>query len=413
MRRISAPLAALLVALCTRAAVALPGDSFAAERTRLAAIPALLPLSPLEGVLGRWSTHPRSGGDETRGDDGWSVTVVADAHEVKRESLDVKAFGKPYAIVTDGATTFAIVFGAATARDLASSAVVATQHEDAQVTQIFRRGARFGYRVVDDQRNGLHTLELFPLPDLPRVLGQYGLTTPGTPGDGTIFVVQGDGAMTPVAVRSGETFVQPPSTTKTAPPSNVHLIFGDRTIASIPVTTSNGKPSITVPSNVHLGGNIDALASPSLNGTASTPRRAPSAAERASVLIAAATKLGTEPSALQVRNLTALDLGHGTALAGTVNWPGTGSPRTDHRVFFVAETIDGKRTMTLWNVQTITVTEPLLEEPAEYLVDALDIGHNKVGLVTHIIGYDADAYTIYTRSGDRWKSTYAGGGVAL
>jgi hypothetical protein len=410
---ISAPLAALLVALCARAAVALPGDTFAAERTRLASLPALLPLSPLAGVAGRWSTHPRTGGDETRGDDGWSVTVVADAHEVTRESLDVKAFGKPYTIVTDGATTFATVFGAATARDLANSTVIATQHEDAQVTQIFRRGARFGYRSVDDRRNGLHTLELFPLPDLPRVLGQYGLTTPATPGDGTIFVVQGDGAMTPVAVRSGETFVQPPGTTKSAPPSNVHLIFGDRTVASVPVTTSNGKPSIAVPPNIHLGGNVDALASPSLNGTAGTPRRAPTAAERASVLIAAATKLGTEPSDLQVRALTAIDLGRGTAVAGTVNWPGRGSPRTDHRVFFVAETIDGKRTMTLWNVQTITVTEPLLAEPAEYLVDALDIGHNNVGLVTHIIGYDADAYTIYTRSGERWKSAYADGGVAL
>jgi hypothetical protein len=259
----------------------------------------------------------------------------------------------------------------------------------------------------------LHTLELFPLPDLPRVLGQYGLTTPATPGDGTIFVVQGDGAMTPVAVRSGETFVQPASAAKAAPPSNVHLIFGDRTVASVPVTTSNGKPSIAVPPNIHLGGNVDALASPSLNGTAGTTRRAPTAAERASVLIAAATKLGAEPSGLQIRALTAIDLGRGTAVAGTLNWPGRGSPRTDHRVFFVAETIDGKRTMTLWNVQTITVTEPLLEEPAEYLVDALDIGHNSVGLVTHIIGYDADAYTIYTRSGERWKSAYAGGGVAL
>jgi len=413
MRTISAPLAALLVALCVRAAVALPGDTLAAERARLSTIATLLPLTPLEGVPGRWSTHPRTGGDETRGDDGWAVTVVADARDVTRESLDVKSFGKPYAIVTDGAAIFATVFGTPTARDLAGSTVVATQHEVAQVTLIFRRGARFGYRIVDDQRNGLHTLELFALPDLPKVLAQYGLTTPSPPGDGTIFVVQGDGTLTPVAVRSGETFVQPPSNLKAAPPSTVHLIFGDRTVASVPVTTSNGKSSITVPSNVHLGRNVSALASPSLNGSASAPRRAPTAAERAAVLTAAATRLGTAPSDLQVRNLTALDLGHGTALAGTVNWPGTGSPRIDHRVFFVAETIDGKRTMTLWNVQTITVTEPLLEEPAEYLVDALDVGHDKIGLVTHIIGYDADAYTIYTRSGDTWKSTYAPTRVAL
>jgi hypothetical protein len=131
------------------------------------------------------------------------------------------------------------------------------------------------------------------------------------------------------------------------------------------------------------------------------------------VLTAAAARLGTDPGELTVRSLTAIDLGHGPALVGTLNWKGTGTPRVDRRVFFVNENVGGKPAMTLWNVQKITVTEPLLEDPAEYLVDALDLGSGKVGLVTHIVGYDADTYTVYTRSGSSWKSAYAGGGVAL
>jgi hypothetical protein len=433
MRTVSALFALALLLACATSASALPGHAFAWEKARLARIPALRPLAPLEGVAGRWSTRPITGGDETQGEDGWAVTVVTANGAVARESLDVKAFGKPYTIAKDGITTFATVFGAATAQDFAASKVVATQHDDPQITQTFRRGTTFAYRSVDDRRNGLHTLELFALSALPQQLRQYGVTT--TPnkssiesagGNATIFVVQGNGELAPVVVRSGSTFLPPGNadgqqSTKLRSAANaalgsgskVNLIFGDRTVATVPVTVIDGRASVPVPSSVPLGGYVGALASPTLNGTAETPRRAPTAAERAAVLTAAATKLGTAPSRLAVRNLISLDLGHGPAFAGTVNWKGTGSPRVDRRVFFVAETIGGKRAMTLWNVQTITVTEPLLEEPAEYLVDALDLGAGKIGLVTHVIGYDADSYTVYTRTGAIWRSAYAAGGVAL
>ena len=433
MRTISAFFMLALALLCAEAASALPGDTLAAEKARLAKISTLRPLAPVEGLAGTWSTHPVTGGDETQGEDGWAVTVVTANNVVAGESLNVKAFGKPYAIAKDGAATFASVFGASTAQDFAASKVVGTQHTDPQITQTFRRGTKYAYRSVDDQRNGLHTLELFPLAALPQQLQQYGVTSSAakmtsTGGNSAIFVVHQDGGLSPVAVRNGTTFMAPgsndgqPSTklqnaakASLADGGNkVNLIFGDRTVATgVPVTVIDGRATVPVPSSMHLGDNIGALASPTLNGSAETPRRAPTAAERAAVLTAAATRLGTAPSQLTVRNLTAIDLGHGTAFAGTVNWKGTGSPRVDRRVFFVAETINGKRTMTLWNVQKITVTEPGLEDPAEYLVDALDLGAGKIGLVTHVIGYDADSYAIYTRTGTTWKSAYAGGGVAL
>jgi len=436
MRTVSAFVMLALVLTCAKSASALPGDTFAVEKARLAKISTLRPLAPVEGLAGRWSTRPLTGGDETQGEDGWSVTVVTANNVVARESLDVKAFGKPYTIAKDGATTFASVFGARVVQDFAASKVVATQHDDPQITQTFRRGTKFAYRSVDDQRNGLHTLEFFSLAALPQQLQQYAATpaakssttNAGGNGNAVIFVVQQDGALAPVAVRNGTTFMPPgsndgQSSTKLQNAANaslanggnkVNLIYGDRTVATgVPVTVIDGRANVPVPASMHLGGYVSALASPTLNGTAETPRRVPSAAQRAGVLTAAATKLGTAPSQLTVRNLTAISLGHGTAFAGTVNWKGTGSPRIDHRVFFIAETINAKRTMTLWNVQKITVTEPGLEDPAEYLVDALDLGAGKIGLVTHVIGYDADSYAIYTRAGTTWKSAYAGGGVAL
>ena len=434
MRTISACAALALMLACAESASALPGKTFAAEKWRLAKLATLRPLTPVAGLAGRWSTRPLTGGDETQGDDGWAVTVVAANGEVSRESLDVKAFGKPYGIAKDGAATFASVFGAATAQDFATSTVVTTQHEDPQITQTFRRGTKFAYRSVDDQRNGLHTLEFFSLAALPNVLRQYGVTSSppvaatNRNGNGAIFVVQQNGALAPVAVQSGTTFIPPgndgsnqtqkqlqnaANASIAGGGNKVNLIYGDRTVATVPVTVIDGRASVPVPPSMHLGGYVGALASPTLNGFGATPRRAPTAAERAAVLTAAATRLGTAPSQLTVRSLTAIDLGHGPALVGTLNWKGTGTPRIDRRVFFVSEAIDGKRAMTLWNVQTITVTEPLLDEPAEYLVDALDLGKGKIGLVTHIVGYDADSYTVYTREGEAWKSAYAGGGVSL
>jgi hypothetical protein len=110
-------------------------------------------------------------------------------------------------------------------------------------------------------------------------------------------------------------------------------------------------------------------------------------------------------------------LGRGTAFVGTVDLRGTGTPRVDKRLFFVLDAAyhGSGFVQALTNVQTIKVTEPLLEEPAEYLVDAVDLGNNTPALVTSIIGYDANTYAIYTRDkkGPRWTQVYGGGGAAM
>jgi hypothetical protein len=192
----------------------------------------------------------------------------------------------------------------------------------------------------------------------------------------------------------------------------VHVIFGNRVVASVPAPVADGVATIAVPASLHLGGFVTALASPTLGAFAGSPRRAPTPAERAGALAAAAARLGTVPALLEVRELAAIDLGRGMAIAGTVNRRGTAKPRVDLRLFFVAEGQAGRWAITLANVQTITVSEPLLDEPAEYLIDALDLGRGAVGLVTRIIGYDAESYAIYARGGANWKSVYAGGGGA-
>jgi hypothetical protein len=196
--------------------------------------------------------------------------------------------------------------------------------------------------------------------------------------------------------------------------NRVHIIFGGRTVARVPARVENGSASTTIPPSLHLGGNVNALASPTLNGHAKTPRRAPTPSERTAALTLAAAALNARSAGkLEVRNLTAIDLGHGLALIGTINLRGSGSRRTDKRLFMIAERTNGALHPTLTNIETIKVTEPLLEEPAEYLVDAIDLGDNTLSVVTRIIGYDAHTYAIYSRKNGGWKQIYTGGGVAL
>jgi hypothetical protein len=248
-------------------------------------------------------------------------------------------------------------------------------------------------------------------------------------GDGdAIFAVVDDGALLPVAVRKHGTFIDPGSNDGGPPErlrtqanaalaahgSRVHVIFGGRTVATVAAKVADGGAQITVPGSLHLGGFVTALASPTLDGYAQSPRRAPTGTERTAALGIAAAKLHTPPARLTVRNLTAIDLGRGMALAGTLNLRGTAARRTDVRVFFVLERSGGTYAPTLFNTQSITVTETMLEEPAEYLVDALDLGHATPALVTHVIGYDSGTYRIYQRAstGD-WKPAYSGGGAAM
>lgn len=193
----------------------------------------------------------------------------------------------------------------------------------------------------------------------------------------------------------------------------VHLIFGRRVVATVAATVVAGTTAVTLPKVLPLGGNVDALASPTLGGSARNPRRSPTTSERTGALGLAAAKLGTTAARLTVDNLTAIDLGHGAALVGAVNRKGSATPRKDERLFFIAEPAGAALALTMTHLQTITVTEPLLEEVKEQLVDAIDLGAGNVGVVTRQIGYDAHTYAIYTRSGRGWKMLYTGGGVAL
>ena len=261
------------------------------------------------------------------------------------------------------------------------------------------------------------------------IAAPYATRALATPGTDAIFAIGDGGFLDPIAVRKDGTFVNPGSNdggpsqslahdsiaALASAGNRVHVLFGGRVIATVPATIDHTQAHITVPPSLHLTGHVSALAS-TLGGYAKSPRRAPTAQERHNALGTAAAALNTTVARLTVRNLTAIDLGRGTAFVGTVDLRGTGTPRTDKRLFFVDEVVSpGAIVQSLHNVMTIKVTEPLLEEPAEYLIDAVDLGNNTPALVTSIIGYDANTYAIYTRdkNGPGWTKIYAGGGAAM
>jgi hypothetical protein len=258
----------------------------------------------------------------------------------------------------------------------------------------------------------------------------YATRALAAPGTDAIFAIGDGGFLDPIAVRKDGAFINPGSNdggpsqslanasiaALTSAGNRVHVLFGGRVIATVPATIDHTQAHITVPPSLHLIGHVSALAS-TLGGYAKSARRGPTPHERGLALAAAALKLNTTAAHLTVRNLTAIDLGRGTAFVGTVDLRGTGTPRTDKRLFFVLDHAFGGTAFVeaLANVQTIKVTEPLLEEPAEYLVDALDLGNNTPAIITSIIGYDANTYAIYTRekTGPKWTKIYAGGGAAM
>ncbi len=263
----------------------------------------------------------------------------------------------------------------------------------------------------------------------PRVVAQASLDNPVATGDGdAIFVLGDEGAIEPVAVLFHGKFMVPGSN-EGGPPeklrqeafasistagNRMHVVFGGRTVATVPARVENAAVKLVLPASLHLGGYVSALGSPTLGGHPGGMRRAPTSAERRAALALAAQAVGgAAPARLTVRNLTAIDLGRGMALVGTINLRGSGAQRVDRRLFLVAEPRGGALRTTLANVLKIHVTEPLLEESGEVLVDAIDLGDGKLSLVTNRIGYDANTYLIYSRSGSGWKTVYAGGGAAL
>jgi hypothetical protein len=273
---------------------------------------------------------------------------------------------------------------------------------------------------------GALALALVAAPPLAFAASVDNPNVPTGEGD-AIFVVGEGGILEPVAVRAHGRFMSPGSNdggpsdklrtesnaTIAAHGGRVHVIFGGRTIATVPAKVENGAATIAIPSSLHLNENVSALASPTLSGHAAHARRAPTAAERTAALAAAAGSAGVAPSRFTVVNLTALDLGRGTSFAGTLNVRGSGTPRKDKRIFFIAEPSGGALKTTLFNLQTITVSEPMLEYVNETLVDAIDLGDGALSVVTRQIGYDAHTYQIYSRAGDGWKKVYTGGGAAM
>ncbi len=136
-------------------------------------------------------------------------------------------------------------------------------------------------------------------------------------------------------------------------------------------------------------------------------------AERKAALALATSALGNAPtSALEVRNLTAIDLGHGPAYIGTIFVSGAATTHKDQHLFFIAERTNGTLRATLTSLQT-TQSNPELTGTGEALVDAIDLAPNTPAVVTRILGYDAHTFAIYTRKGTSWKTIYTGGGVAL
>ncbi len=262
-----------------------------------------------------------------------------------------------------------------------------------------------------------------------RVLAQASLNNPVATGEGdAIFAVGEGGALDPVAVRVHGRFM-PPGSNEGGPPeklrmeamasiatggNRVHVVFGGRTVATVPAKVENGAATIAIPPSLHLGGYVGALASPTLGGHPGGARRAPTAAERRAALALAAQAVGgVAPAKLTVRNLTAIDLGRGMAVVGTLNLRGSGAQRVDRRLFLIAEPRAGTLRTALANVQKVHVTEPLLEETGEALIDAIDLGDGSLSVVTNETGYDANTYVIYSRTKNGWKSVYAGGGAAM
>ena len=255
------------------------------------------------------------------------------------------------------------------------------------------------------------------------------LDNPNVPtGEGdAIFAIDEGGFLEPIGVRRHGKFIAPGSAdggpseklrmesnaTVATNGNRVHVIFGGRVVATVPAKIANGAATIAIPSSLHLNANVEALASPTLGGHAAKARRAPTAAERAAALAVAASTLGTTAARLTVDNLTALDLGHGTAFAGAVVLRGSGTPRTDKRLFFIAEPAGGTLRATLVKPQTVTINDPMLEYVGEHLVDAIDLGDGTLSVVTRILGYDAHTFAIYSRAQSGWKQVYTGGGAAL
>jgi hypothetical protein len=386
-------LGCMLFLACTmRLASAAPGETYASERARLARDAGLASPSALDGGTRQWLVHDRAQDPQHPGDFSWTFIFTLVDGRVDRETLSLSTRDRPYAIRRDVGSLVARLWGRDIRDDFDAATLLARQSDDPDVRQTFLRGRRFAYRTVDDERNRLHLLEVMPTRALADEIRLYNATLVAPPvapaasrlGDTLLtFAGYDDGTPDSLVARGREAIVRAGGT--------VHLIFGRQVVATLPVTNDGASGAILLPATVTLGGPVTALASPTLGGNAFLNRGAPSAADRAAALALAGRALHTDPDALAVDTIAALDLGRGLAVVATVADP------AGNRLFFIAERRDGKLALTL------------AVPRSEALVDAVDPRDGGVLVVSETAEDDGHAFAIYARSGAGWKRAFATG----
>ncbi len=413
------------LAMVNAPAFAKPGDPASGERARIAADAALVPPFALDGPSRQWQTHDRAQDPQNPGDFSWTYTYTLERNVVVRETIGIRSIGRPYVIRRDIGPLLARLDGAAVRADFDRGTLVARQSDDPAVRQGFYRGAQFAYRAVDDTRNALALLEIMPLEALAGEIAVFHATPlaalgKAPPEGDAIYVVNAIGALEPVAVRIGTTFAKPGSNDGGSPGiaekarralvaggGRVHLIFGRQIVATLPVVNDGGNGGIVVPQAVPLGGQVLALASPTLGGSAAVARRGPAVEERDAAVALVARRLGVRPDRIETSGLAEFDLGRGQAIVGSAR--AVVGSRVDARAFFIVERSGGPPSLTLFAVSK----SPLDAESgpgSETLVDALDARDGQTLVVTRVTGFDAHTFAIYERTAAGWKRTYTGGG---
>jgi len=395
---------AVFFAASVYAAAGAPGDSLARERARLAAIAGVGPLTADPVLPGRYVA---------RGGDGWTITVDVRGGAVEREAITL--------MPTDGsalATAVPIarrVFGAALAADIAGATIVGIARDGPAASE-FRRGARAAYILTDDTQNRIHALAILPLDALDGEMRVQGAAPQSGRGD-ALFVLEPDGSLRPVALFVGGAAVPfdgnlPIATTNAlAAEGSVRVLTDGQTIDTLAARASSGAPALAEPLPWRLRDGSLRLASPTLGGFSEPGHLIVTEREREAAVAIASRLLGTSPAHVTVRSIGAFT-DHGSAVALTAERRGTGKPHTDDRLFAAIADPAGSPRVLLAVHQTVRVTEPLLDEVGEYFLGTVPLRNGQLVLVTHAVGYDADAFPVYVESGGTFRRAGTAPGLA-
>jgi len=402
-----AAVAASLAAFFTASAGATlgaPGDSLARERARLAAVAGIGALAADPDLPGRYVAHDAAG---------WTLTVDVRGNAIAREAVTLPS--------TDGnalATAVPIaqrVFGRAFAADIATATIVGIAHDGPAVSE-FRRGTHAAYVLTDDSQNRIHALTILSLDALDGEMRVQGAAPPSGRGD-ALFVLEPDGMLRPVALFVGGTPApfdgDLPIATANAldAEGSIRVLADGQTLETRPADATGGTPHVLGPLPHWLRDGPARLASPTLGGYSAPARNLATEAERRGALAIAARLLNTAPDRVTVRSIAAFT-DHGPAVALTAERRGTGNPHTDERLFLVVADPAGLPRVVLAQRQTVRVTEPLLDEVAEYFLGTVRLRSGALALVTHAVGYDADAYRVYVERDGSFSPAGMAGGTA-